>query len=70
MSIKTARFGENTVGGFGIHIYHCFCFYMVILFSVIAEHAESELADFKAWLDYLSHKSSDPKVCSITVSLI
>ncbi|KAG6644640.1 hypothetical protein I3843_08G066300 [Carya illinoinensis] len=25
------------------------------------EHAESELADFKAWLDYLSHKSSDPK---------
>jgi chromosome segregation ATPase len=42
---------------------------MRIFFSLIAEDADSELADFKAWFDYVSHKFSDPKVCSTTILL-
>ncbi|GMY28260.1 ERC protein 2 isoform X1 [Fagus crenata] len=34
--------------------------------KLMLEDADSELADFKAWFDYVSHKFSDPKVLSLT----
>jgi hypothetical protein len=42
---------------------------IVVFFSIIAEDAETELADFKAWFEYFSRESCDPKVCSTTILL-
>jgi prefoldin subunit 5 len=42
---------------------------IVVFFSIIAEDAETELVDFKAWFDYFSRESCDPKVCSTTFLL-
>ena len=36
-------------------------------FSSIVEDADIELADLKAWFDYVYHKTSYPKVCSTTI---
>ena len=50
---------------FEVHIYNCFKHASCGLrFSFIVEDADNELANFKAWLDYVYHKTSNPKVCS------
>lgn len=57
--------------GVWIIIWNCSnCIYwLVFIYLLIAEHTEDELADFKAWFEILSRKSSNGEVCYLLSAL-